>query len=126
MSDQPPKRNIGKIHSYFDHMTALNYKETPVDIITFLRSEHFIGLSTNNGKAIYPGWYDPIQEIFYNDNKYLVVLTGSIGIGKSTIAIYCMAYILYKVFCLRDPHLYFKLAGTDTFAVSFFNLTKSL
>lgn len=126
MAGELHRNSIQKINSYVDHITALNYKETPVDVLTFLKDDHFIGRSTNNSKAIYPGWFDPIQEIFYNDSKYLVVLTGSIGIGKSTIAIYCMAYILYKISCLRDPHLFFKLAGTDSFAVSFFNLTKNL
>lgn len=126
MSGDLHKNSIQKINSYVDYINALNYKETPVDILTFIKDDYFIGRSTNNSKAIFPGWFDPLQEIFYNDNKYLVVLTGSIGIGKSTIAIYCMAYILYRVMCLRDPHLYFKLAGTDSFAVSFFNLTKSL
>jgi hypothetical protein len=117
---------IQKISSYVDNINKLNYKETPVDILTYLRDDYFIGKSTNNGKAIFPGWFDPIQEIFYNDNKYIVVLTGAIGTGKSTVAIYCMSYILYRIYCLKNPHLFFKLAGTDKFAVSFFNLTKTL
>lgn len=118
--------SIKKINSYVDYIEKLNYKEKPVDIITFLKDDYFLGKATRNMDYIFPGWVDILQEIFYNDNKYLVVLTGSIGIGKSTIAIYCMAYILYRILLLRDPHQYFKLTGRDPFAVSFFNLTRSL
>jgi hypothetical protein len=126
MQIDPYNHSIKKISSYVDHIEKLNYKEKPVDIITFLKDDYFVGQSTGNLKFIYPGWIDILQEIFYNDNKYLVVLTGSIGIGKSTIAILCMAYILYRILLLRDPHQYFQLTGHDAFAVSFFNLTRSL
>src|ERR1051326_6844338 len=126
MRKEPYRYSIDRINTYIDHLTTLNYRESPVDVLTFLRDDQFLGKSTGNLKAIYPGWIDLIQEIFRNDSQYFVVLTGSIGIGKSTIAIYCMSYILYRLLCLKDPHRFFNLAGHDPFAVSFFNLTKTL
>jgi hypothetical protein len=32
------------------------------------------------------------------------VLTGGIGCGKTTLALYCMAYQLYLLSCMEDPH----------------------
>lgn len=126
MSRDPVKYTTKTFSSYIDWINALTYRETPVDILTFLREDDYLGLTTDNSNKIYPGWLSILEDIFRNDSQYLVVLTGSIGIGKSTIAIYCMAYIIYRILCLKSPHDYFSLAGHDPFAVSFFNLTKSL
>jgi hypothetical protein len=54
------------------------------------------------------------------------LLTGGIGLGKSTIADIGLAYILYKLLCLKNPQEYYGLNSTATIAVAFFNITLSL
>lgn len=52
------------------------------------------------------------------------IISGNcIGSGKSTCAIICMAYILYKLLCLRDPAAYYKLTKGSRIALAFFNLS---
>lgn len=46
-------------------------------------------------------------------------------LGKSTIADIGLAYILYKLLCLKNPQEYYGLNATATIAVAFFNLTLS-
>lgn len=53
------------------------------------------------------------------------LLTGGIGLGKSTIADIGLAYILYKLLCLKNPQEYYGLNSTATIAVAFFNITLS-
>ena len=116
-----------KIRSYLDYLYSLNYKERPVKIRDFVESNYFLGKITVQGKAIYPGWWDVIEQIFVDDTRYIVVFTGAIGIGKTWIACaICIPYILYRISCLKDPWSYFELAESGKFDVSFFNLTKSL
>jgi hypothetical protein len=121
---QNKKRHVEEVHA---GMSSLNYKEKPVDIITFLREDRYLGNATKNLKAIYPGWIRHIVEIFRDDTKYLIVLTGSIGIGKTMVVCgYCMPYILYRIGCLKDPWSYFEKGNAGSMEVSFFNLTKNL
>ena len=55
-----------------------------------------------------------------------IVAHNSIGTGKSTVACYGMAYLLYRTMCLRDPVRYYKLTGGSTIVFAFFNNTLDL
>jgi hypothetical protein len=70
------------MRGYYDHLQSLVYREKPVDVMQFLKDDYYLGAYTKNLSAVYPGWHKPIERIFSDDSKYLVVLTGSIGIGK--------------------------------------------
>ncbi len=112
---------------YVNYLYKDIYKEKPVDVLTFLRDDYYLGSVTRRGEAIYPGWLSPIEKIFSDDSKYLIVVTGSIGIGKTiTVCGFCMPYIFYKVAELKNPWEMFEKTDTGKFDVSFFNLTKSL
>ena len=106
---------------------GFHYREQPVDILTFLQDPQFLGTATRKMSAIYPGWIKPLAKMFRNDKKYLIVLTGAIGIGKSMVVCgYCLPYILYRVSCLKDPWKYFDKGPSGKMEVTFFNLTKNL
>jgi hypothetical protein len=119
-------RASSEFKSYLDYLIDEDYFEKPVDIETFLTDEYFLGKLTNKGQAIYPYWIDALKKIFSDDTKVLIVLTGAIGIGKSQIAVYAIAYCLYRLMCLRTPWEFFNLAQGGKMGVVFFNLTKSL
>lgn len=104
-----------------------DYVEIPVDIDTFLCDDYYLGKVTRNGNAIYPYWMDFMRKLFHAGNKYEeVFLTGATRIGKSSTAITCTAYMLYRLMCLRDPQAYFGKKDVSVFAILFFNLTKDL
>ena len=118
--------HFGQIKTYRDWAIATSYKEVPVDIMTFLCDDLYLGKSTSNGRAIFDVWKLKLREMFSDDEKFIIVLTGAIGIGKSYIASIGVAYVMYKILCLRDPWQFFKLADSGKFNISFFNLTKTL
>lgn len=98
------------------------YEEIPVDIDTFLEDPNYLGGTTNRGKAIYPAWRIAMREIFADPYKYTtVVLTGCIGSGKSTIAVFIALYMLYNILCLKDPHAYFGIEATQNNIMFIFN-----
>lgn len=105
-----------------------DYEEIPVDIDTFLEDPEYLGQATNYGRQIYPFWRERLREIFAKgDTEYAeICFTGAIGVGKTAIAVYAIAYLLYRLLCLRNPQRYFGFADTDEIAIFFFNATVAL
>lgn len=104
-----------------------DYTEIPVDIDTFLDDPQYAGWFTNNGKDVYPYWRQKLREIFEDGANYSeIAITGSIGTGKSHVTIMALAYCLYKLMCLRDPHGYYGIAKGGYIYVVFFNATLAL
>ena len=102
-----------------------DYEEIPVDIDTFLESPEYLGGSTDNGRAIYPYWRNAYRKIIAED-KIEIALSGSIGSGKTTAAIYLMIYFFYKLMCLRNIRQYYQLEGNGPVCVAFLNNTIQL
>lgn len=116
-----------KVETYLDYLYRLDYQEKPVSLEELVGSDQFFGSLTNRGKAVYPVWKEKLTEVLAEDSRYLVVLTGAIGIGKTRAAVYGIAAVMQRILCLRDPWNFFggKTAG-GKMAIVFFNLTKSL
>lgn len=111
----------------YNNLWLEDYKEIPVDIDTFLEDDRYLGRVTRNGQAIYPYWRTAYHDIFDDVNKYTqIILTGATRIGKSSTGITCVAYILYRCMCLRDPQKFFNKKAESKFSILFFNVTKDL
>ena len=104
-----------------------DYNEIPVDIETFITDEMYLGKSTRRGTAVYPFWRQEMKNIFSAGNMFdEIVFTGATRIGKSTTAVTCAIYMLYKLMCLKDPQEYFQKKDVSKFSVLFFNVTLDL
>lgn len=124
------KKNAQMAETYLDYLYARDYKEKPPTIKKFIKSREYLGgslLNSAEGKTtLFPVWQDALEDMF-SDNRFVqVVLTGSIGCGKSTAAIVAVAYVMCQLLCLKNPWHYFKLAPSAKMGISFFNLTKTL
>lgn len=86
-----------------------------VDVIEFAESEEYMNLKG----SLYPAVKEALYEIWHGDTKYMeVVLTGSIGIGKSWITDLSCAYTLYKLAILWEPQAELDLApGSQLYLV---------
>ena len=115
--------------SKLDNILNEDWDEIPVDIHTFLHDKRYLGnaLYDNEGRfTIFPYWESKLEEIFPDNisTRYnTIILTGAIGLGKSTIAVICLLYLLYRLLCLKDPYLYYGLQPIDKITVSFMNIT---
>ena len=101
-----------------------DYEEIPVDIMTFISEERYLGRGlyivdefTGERKCtVFPYWLNVLKDIFPDNvsTKYnTVILTGSIGLGKSFIAVICQLYLLYRMMCLKDPYQFHQLQPID-------------
>ena len=107
-----------------------DYKEIPVDIITFIKDRRYLGDAWHNSKGkckLYPYWERRLKELF-PDNISIdynsAIFTGSRGLGKSEMAVTITLYMMYRVMCLKNPHDYFGLKPTEKICFAFINITQ--
>lgn len=119
-------KDTGKSDLY-NEIIQEDYDEIPVDIDTFIEDERFIGKITDHGKNIYPYWRNKLRQMFSPNHNYQeYILTGAIGLGKTTIAVTGMTYILYRLLCLKNPQLYYGLQSNSKIIFVFFNISLDL
>lgn len=103
-----------------------DYEEIPVDLMTFLCDDQYLGNYTNHGKDIYDTWK---KELAYVHSPTTFcdqwAITGSTGTGKSTVGTYSICYELYKLMCLKNPNRFY-LGADETIWILFFNLNLKL
>ena len=123
--------NTGGSDTY-NKLVLSDYKEVPVDIITFIKDPKYLGKAWHlaSGKCkLFPAWEEKLKSIFPDNvstNYNNVIFSGARGLGKSEIAVTCGLYLMYRVMCLKNPHDYFNLKPTEKIAFAFMNITEIL
>ena len=118
--------------STYQKMVLSDFKEVPVDIITFMKDRKYLGNAWHlpNGKCkLFPAWEEKLLEIFPDNLTTRVnngIFTGARGLGKSEIAVSCGAYLMYRLMCLKNPYDYLNLKPTEQVAFAFMNITEEL
>jgi hypothetical protein len=98
-----------------------NYCVPPFDFHTFVESPRLLA----KAGALWPEVLKEGLEI--NSGKYTeVVLTGAIGVAKSTLALYTQAYQIYVVSCMANPHAVFDLDTASEILIVFQSINKNL
>lgn len=103
-----PKRIVAEAMWLKDHP---HFEQKPASI------EEFVGDGyLEIGSLIRPGLMQALKDIFgheVNGNRIAnferAMITGGIGIGKTTFASIALPYMCHWVLCLKDPQEYFKL-----------------
>lgn len=100
----------------------MKFKHTPVGPREFVESPEFL----NKHGVLWPRVLDALEEI--NDGtRTEAVLTGGIGVAKTTLALYTQAYQIYLLSCLRNPHAEFNdLDPSSEIVIVFQSLNKEL
>lgn len=104
-----------------DFSTEHQYKWEPVSMEQFIDDEYYLGLST---MTLYPKIKDDL--ILLDEMKAVreVILTGSIGYGKTTYGSIAICRQLYLLSCLRSPQLAFGLSPGSEMVIA--SISKSL
>ena len=106
-----------------------DYAEVPVDIHRFLHEDQYLGaaLYDKEGRfTLYPYWEEMLGKVFptnIDTNYHTAILTGGIGIGKSTVAVIGMIYALYRILCLKDPQIHYGMQNNELISFAFVNMT---
>jgi len=99
----------------------LDMKFSPVSVREFVEDPYFLDAKN----ILYPEVMDCLVEM--NNGLYQeAILTGSIGTGKTTLAIYSTAYQLFLLSCYKNPHALFGLDPTSEIEFIFQSINASL
>ena len=121
----------GKSEKYEELLYA-DYKEIPVDIITFISDTKYLGNAWKDSEGklkLYPFWQEKLKELFPDNLSTSVnnfIESGARGLGKSEIAVTVISYLMYRLMCLKNPHQFLHLKPTEKVAFAFMNITKTL
>ena len=126
------RRCLDKMRVLKDDNSPYIDGKAPVGIREFIESPKFLnkgGQRDSSGKIvepiIYPTLMTELEQL--NSGPYIEsVLTGSIGSGKSTMALYTQAYQLYRLSRLRNPHREFGLDPDSEIEIIFQSVSGSL
>lgn len=95
-----------------------------VDIETWLNEEFYSGPAAHQ---LYPYWKRAIIDVFTSKERINeVIISGSIGTGKSTAATYMLAYRLYELSCYYPPQALYNLMTNSKILLAYFNITKEI
>jgi hypothetical protein len=93
----------------------LDFQRQPVQIGQFLDDPYYLGevhlpLEGEN-EGIWPAWKTALVKDFDLHSKiHNLVITGSLGIGKTTMMVTLILYRLYIATCLKSPQNFFGLS----------------
>lgn len=94
--------------------TLRKYKVPPVGFREFICSPYYMDAAD----VLWPAVIDAGEEM--NNGQYTeAILTGGIGVAKTTLALYSQAYQLYLLSLLRSPHKEFDLDPASEIAIIF-------
>lgn len=122
--------NKYEIKKLFDtYARQHGYSEVPPTIEEFLTESYYIGNSYDFGSKVYPYWKNALVDLFptpflENNKKKVILLSGGIAIGKSTVANIIVLYDLARVLCLEKPQELFNLPQAATITFMLTNMTR--
>lgn len=118
------------ISDLFSHIESIrNKKSTSVQIREiipvdkWLESEYYVGM---DGMKLYDYWKQVIFDI-HNSKVPIneVVITGSLGIGKTTLAVFLMLRKMYEMSCFTNiPLLFPNMMANSNIVFTYFMMTK--
>lgn len=93
----------------------------PVGFREFVESPEYL----DQKGILYPKVMDEGEEL--NSGKYIEgVLTGGIGTGKTTLAVFTTAYQIYWLSCFKSPHRMWELSPADEIVIVLQSLNATL
>lgn len=125
-------KDINKSNNSDTYNTFINdvWDEIPVDIDTFIDNEKYMrSYFYPDGKSciVYPRWRKELKNVFADPYKYSeICFTGGIGLGKSEAGKLGLAYLLYRLMCLKNPQLFYNKPVGKPIVLLCFNNTKEL
>jgi len=112
------------------HLVAqkAGYKDEMPDIETFIDDPYYLGKSIG-GNSLYPIWRQAAKEVFpspYHSPYDEIILSGAVGLGKSTFSLLIQFYDLCRLLSLKNPQEHYKLTPSTVLSYAMLNATKTL
>lgn len=105
-----------------DVLWEIDFVQKPPSIQEFVHSDEYLGRSASE---LQPKWKEDLFRVFAPGSEIFEwVLTGAIGIGKTTLACVAQAYKICVLSCLRNPAAYYGLLPDSMVVFGIYSITK--
>ena len=114
--------DVGGPVRILDVIKDAEYLREPVSVRQFINDPYYLGETCAD---FYPELMPDMEELFaggYNE----VILTGSIGWGKTFFASIALCRLLYEISCLRNPHKTYGIAAKTNLAIVALSISEGL
>jgi hypothetical protein len=106
----------------FDVLKDAEFAREPVDIEQFVMDPYYLGQTCD---VLYPKLLGDMKELFAG-GYHEIILSGSIGYGKTFFASIAVCRCIYEISCLRDPYRSFGLAPKSGIAFVALSISETL
>jgi len=117
--------NIDEVRGYSPTIHTIashHYSGEIVSIREFVKNPYYLG---HVGSYFWPKWLDDMEDVF--SGRYTeIIVTGSIGSGKTVFSDMCLSYVFYELCMLEDPQATFGLMPGSEIVLVCFNRDKKL
>ena len=108
---------------------AEDYIRTPPTMEEFLDDPYWLGATTRHtedNEGLYPEWRSTLMRDFDLSSRiHNLVLTGSLGCGKTFVMVVLMLYRLTLATLMRSPQRFFGMAANTRLVYNFLSVSKS-
>jgi hypothetical protein len=105
-----------------DMIWDVDYVRKPAPIEQFIEDDYYLGRFASE---LHPNWKRDLCEVFKPGSQIFEwIMTGAIGIGKTTLACVAIAYKLHCLSCLRDASKYYGLLSDSLIVFGIYSITK--
>ena len=144
---EDPAKLIGSLNPWeqqviWDELEAVGEEKSPTEVHSehvdfikpyptmqeFIESDYYLGRTlkpSDDYPGLYPAWREILcRDFSYESRIHNAVVTGSIGIGKTTIMVVVMLYRIALTTMLRNPHSYFRLSPASNIIFNILSVTR--
>lgn len=107
----------------------LDYIQQPPDLEDFILDEHYLGRTwkpiPGENEGIWPAWLELFgKNLNINSRIHNMVITGSLGIGKTVMMVTIILYRMCIATLLKNPQNFFGLNRNSNIVYNFLSVTK--
>jgi hypothetical protein len=104
-----------------DLLWEVDYVRKPPTIEEFIEDDYYFGRAAS---FLHPRWKEDLWEVFAPGSPIFEwIMTGAIGIGKTTVADVGLGYKACVLSCLRDPSRYYGLLPDEKITFGIYSKT---
>lgn len=112
-----------------EELWRLDYINKPPDIEEFILDDYYLGKTwrpvKDENEGIWPAWVDLLSaHLNINSRIHNMVITGSLGIGKTAMMVTILLYRICIATHLKNPQHFFGLNRNSNIVYNFLSVTK--
>jgi hypothetical protein len=124
------RNNPDTADAYLKDLWRLDYEKRPPSMLEFLEDPYWLGSlmkKSEETEGMFPTWKKLLIQDFDLDSRvHNLVVSGSLGIGKTFVTVTIMLYRIVLARCLRNPQAFFGLTKGSSIYYATLSVTRSV